>query len=460
MHNDIMAAGSKDRPPMLATGRYAQWKSCFMRYVDTKPNMKELKKCIFNGPYVMTRFLVPAKPTTKINLAVPEHTVPETFENTLPENHAYTDAEVESIHMIMSGIEDQIFSIYPSDNYYHAPKPHKNQTTSSRHTSSTSSHALTRTKDKEIAKPRTPPSLSASKEDSDPEQAQGDKDMQKCIALIAKEVRSLTLQQPEKNEVVPAKEAKIDKIALALYREVHSKICVDKSNIKVLTKNVDDNDEDECFELANLIANLKLDIDENKKIQKQLRKPNATLTYELNESKSALTESNDIRNRCRSSLHQKEVPYDKDDLANKFEPNCKETLFEDKSRSNLNEDKKKSGMKNVLKLKLIKQKDTFSKEEYKTVKSFFTLEQHLISLDLALQQCKEQLKNDKVWKQQESTLFQEINQKYFEIQDLKAQLQDRDIEISELKKLIEKSNGKSVETKVDKPPVVRQTNAI
>nr|GFB54272.1 hypothetical protein [Tanacetum cinerariifolium] len=27
MHNDIMAAGSRDHPPMLATGRYAQWQS-------------------------------------------------------------------------------------------------------------------------------------------------------------------------------------------------------------------------------------------------------------------------------------------------------------------------------------------------------------------------------------------------------------------------------------------------
>ncbi|GJR20203.1 hypothetical protein Tco_0968730 [Tanacetum coccineum] len=73
MHNDIMAAGSKDHPPMLATGRYAQWQSGFMRYVDTKPNMKELKKCILNGPYVMTRVLVLAKPA--IDPPVPEHTI-------------------------------------------------------------------------------------------------------------------------------------------------------------------------------------------------------------------------------------------------------------------------------------------------------------------------------------------------------------------------------------------------
>nr|GEV77367.1 retrotransposon protein, putative, unclassified, expressed [Tanacetum cinerariifolium] len=49
-------------------------------------------------------------------------------------------------------------------------------------------------------------------------------------------------------------------------------------------QNNDDNDEDEHVELANLIANLKLDIDKNKKIQNQLRKANATLTHELDKS--------------------------------------------------------------------------------------------------------------------------------------------------------------------------------
>ncbi|GKG08044.1 hypothetical protein Tco_0333876, partial [Tanacetum coccineum] len=43
--------------------------------------------------------------------------------------------------------------------------------------------------------------------------------------------------------------------------------------------------------------------------------------------------------------------------------------------------------------------------------------------------------------------------------DLKAQMQDKNISISELKKLIEKCKGKSVETQFDKPSVVRQPNA-
>ncbi|GJW78519.1 retrovirus-related pol polyprotein from transposon TNT 1-94 [Tanacetum coccineum] len=36
MHNNIMAAGSKERPPMLGPGRYSQWHSRFLRYLDTK----------------------------------------------------------------------------------------------------------------------------------------------------------------------------------------------------------------------------------------------------------------------------------------------------------------------------------------------------------------------------------------------------------------------------------------
>nr|GFB80919.1 integrase, catalytic region, zinc finger, CCHC-type, peptidase aspartic, catalytic [Tanacetum cinerariifolium] len=45
------------------------------------------------------------------------------------------------------------------------------------------------------------------------------------------------------------------------------------------------------------------------------------------------------------------------------------------------------------------------------------------------------------------------------LQDLKAQLQDKSIAISELKKLIEKLKGKSVDTKIEKSSVIRQPNA-
>ncbi|GJT47404.1 retrovirus-related pol polyprotein from transposon TNT 1-94 [Tanacetum coccineum] len=110
--------------------------------------------------------------------------------------------------------------------------------------------------------------------------------------------------------------------------------------------------------------------------------------------------------------------------------------------------------------KLSKQTETVSKEVYtELLRSFAKLEKHSISLELALQQCQEQMKNDTVCKEKASNVFLKEREQYFKIQDLKAQLPDKNITISELKKLIEKYKGKSMETKFDKPSVVRQLNA-
>ncbi|GKB79724.1 retrovirus-related pol polyprotein from transposon TNT 1-94, partial [Tanacetum coccineum] len=92
--------------------------------------------------------------------------------------------------------------------------------------------------------------------------------------------------------------------------------------------------------------------------------------------------------------------------------------------------------------KLSKQNETVSKEVYtELLQSFAKLEKYSISLELALQQCQEQIKNDTVCKEKASNVFQKEREQYFEIQDLKAQLQDKNIAISELKKLIEKCKG-------------------
>ncbi|GJW99404.1 retrovirus-related pol polyprotein from transposon TNT 1-94 [Tanacetum coccineum] len=110
--------------------------------------------------------------------------------------------------------------------------------------------------------------------------------------------------------------------------------------------------------------------------------------------------------------------------------------------------------------KLSEQTEFVSKEIYtELLRSFAKLEKHSISLEIALQQCQEQLKNDTVCKEKASNVFRKEREQYFEIQDLKAQLQDKNIAISELKKLIDKCKGKSVDTKFDKPSVVRQPNA-
>nr|GEX63844.1 hypothetical protein [Tanacetum cinerariifolium] len=80
--------------------------------------------------------------------------------------------------------------------------------------------------------------------------------------------------------------------------------------------------------------------------------------------------------------------------------------------------------------KLSKQTESVSKEVYsELLRSFAKLEKHSISLELTLQQCKVQLKNDTLCNKQASNVFRKESEQYFEIQDLKAQLQDKNIAI-------------------------------
>nr|GEZ66220.1 hypothetical protein [Tanacetum cinerariifolium] len=76
--------------------------------------------------------------------------------------------------------------------------------------------------------------------------------------------------------------------------------------------------DDERVALANLIANLKLDVDENKKIQKKLKKANTTLSQELKECKiilaetsKSLGESISVRDSCLVALQTKQTEFKK-----------------------------------------------------------------------------------------------------------------------------------------------------
>nr|GFA30533.1 hypothetical protein [Tanacetum cinerariifolium] len=92
--------------------------------------------------------------------------------------------------------------------------------------------------------------------------------------------------------------------------------------------------------------------------------------------------------------------------------------------------------------------------------SFELVQKQAINLELELQQFKEKIKNDKLFKVNQTKDFCKEREQYFEIQDLKAQLQDKGIAINELKKLIEQLKGKSVDTKKDfsKSKSVTQNN--
>ncbi|GJS42950.1 hypothetical protein Tco_0567993 [Tanacetum coccineum] len=149
-------------------------------------------------------------------------------------------------------------SLKHSNPYYQTSKPHKSYAPTLKASLPTRSHATTRYKGKEIAKPITPPSESALK------------------------------RQHRMKEI---DEQKLEHITVTW------------------KDSGDDKNDEECDdELLHLLI-LKLDVDENKNIQKQFKKANATLTQELTECKSILAktsrtlrESNSIRNISKRNM--------------------------------------------------------------------------------------------------------------------------------------------------------------
>ncbi|GKA31114.1 hypothetical protein Tco_0717419 [Tanacetum coccineum] len=283
-----------------------------------------------------------------------------------------------------------------------------------------------------------------------------------------------------------------------------SNVTPDSSNICNNDNQVDQNAAecvDERAALANLIVNLTLDTEENKTILKQLKKTNASLTQEIEECKTNLDETSRALGEATSQLKEKSKVIS--DLKVKEEKDIDKMIEMDKQLKFLNEivytrnqsiqtihmlapkcstyngrptfanprikDVTCSYLHSLSDLnayaelqclylhkvkececlaqKLSKQTESVNKEVHnKLLKSFAKLENHSISLELALQQCKEQMKNNSVCKENGSNVFRKEREQYHEIQDLKAQMQDKNIAISELKKLIEKCKGKFVET--------------
>nr|GEV09729.1 hypothetical protein [Tanacetum cinerariifolium] len=273
--------------------------------------------------------------------------------------------------------------------------------------------------------------------------------------------------------------------------------------------------DDERVALANLISNLKLDVDENKKIQKQFKKTKQTefekykafndrtvdyekLEHKLNESLGQIAHKDTvIREGLKTKAYELSVVKEKHDELMKQSLLTKshyEGLVKQKTKAEFSDmydvilhgcvskDVMCSYLQSLSDLdalaelqcmylhkvkecdclaqKLSKQTESASKKVHnELLQRFAKVEKHSISLEIALKNCKERVRNDTVCNEKASNVFQKEREQYFEIQDLKAQMQDKNIAITELKKLIKKDKGRSVDTKFDRPSVVRQPNA-
>nr|GEY93443.1 retrovirus-related Pol polyprotein from transposon TNT 1-94 [Tanacetum cinerariifolium] len=543
MHNNIMEAGSRDRPPMLATGRYLQWRSRFLRYIDTRPNGDALRKCILSGPYKPTTVLVKAVAATDDSSAIPEHTTIETPMNMSPKNKAHFQEEKEAIHLILTGIGDEIYSTKEvnelrakrlarnanqlalvattqanQDPYYQTSRPHKSCAPSLKPSISTRTHTTTIHKGKEIARPITPPSETASEEVNNPEQARRDKDMQKNLALIAKYFKKIykpanknlktSSNSRNKNvDTIPRKPKRVKDFAyykekMLLCKQAEQSVPLQAEQYDWLAKTNEGIDEQELEAHYSYVAKIQevptadsgtdsepLEQTEFKKykafndrtidydkLERKLNEALGQLALEIKEDQFRVQTAQDIEilihtclmplaiknqndsfilvHELKQEMHvdlkyieslKKEIDRlesDKAEFSNMYDTILQECVTNDVMCSyllSLSDLDMLAELKclylhkvkecDYLAQKLSNQTESVSKEIHTDLlQCFAKVEKHSISLEIALQ-------------------------KY-----LKAQLQDKNIAISELIKLIEKGKGKSMESKFDKPSVVRQPN--
>nr|GEV21133.1 hypothetical protein [Tanacetum cinerariifolium] len=245
----------------------------------------------------------------------------------------------------------------------------------------------------------------------------------------------------------------------------------------------DDNDlANERELLASLIEKLKCEIDESKNRNKFLETSNKVLVENLkgeiedfkNKNKSLESSNNyfkEANNKLSETNNLLYTDYKKSEAelarrnsmeyASQLEIECakKEAQIKlYKTREDKELDKVIALENKVNVLDNIVSKTELSKSKMMS-KSFESLQKHAINLEIDLQQCQEKIKTDKSLIENMSKEFRKEREQYFEIQDLKAQLQDKGIVISEFKKLIEKLKGKSIDTKFEKSSVIRQSNA-
>ncbi|GJV12600.1 hypothetical protein Tco_1354141 [Tanacetum coccineum] len=110
LHNAIMEAGGKDRPPMLAPSNYVQWKSKIKRYIDTKPNNEHIHYCLQNPPYKF-KWTEKTVPVAEGSSETTTEGYMENYKNVSQDIQDQLNAEAEAVQIILTGIDNDIYSI-------------------------------------------------------------------------------------------------------------------------------------------------------------------------------------------------------------------------------------------------------------------------------------------------------------------------------------------------------------
>nr|GEY19697.1 retrovirus-related Pol polyprotein from transposon TNT 1-94 [Tanacetum cinerariifolium] len=328
MHNNIIVAGSRDRPSMLAPGRYPQWRSWFLRYVDTRPNGKAFRKCILSGPYKPTTILVQVVEATDDSPAVPEHTIeqfdcdhdagqrsiPSTtlaemvkFVTIVKQQHKLDEVSYHKVFNILKQYQNEVNKLCAERTSSNSKNKNVDTTPRLKNDNQSGQFRNQRTVNVVAARENVGKQydwLADTNEEVD------EQELEAHYSYMAKiqEVPTTDSDTDSKPVEQVQNNAEYNVFANHLQHSEQSESVSNTCLVKTDDSNVTPDSPDMCEDdihneqndvesndervaLANLTAYLKLDVDENKKIQKQLKKGNTTLVQELKECKAILAET-------------------------------------------------------------------------------------------------------------------------------------------------------------------------
>nr|GEU70324.1 integrase, catalytic region, zinc finger, CCHC-type, peptidase aspartic, catalytic [Tanacetum cinerariifolium] len=109
---DIYAAGSENRPPMLNKENYVLWSSRLLWYAKSRPNGKLIHNSIINGPYVRRMIHEPGDPNRKVPVNETFHV--QTDDELTDKELKHIEADDQAIRTILLGLPEDIYAAVDS----------------------------------------------------------------------------------------------------------------------------------------------------------------------------------------------------------------------------------------------------------------------------------------------------------------------------------------------------------
>nr|GEY41288.1 hypothetical protein [Tanacetum cinerariifolium] len=109
---DIYAAGSESRPPMLNKENYVPWSCRLLRYAKSRPNGKLIHNSILNGPYVKKMIPEPGDANREITVTEIFHL--QTDDELSDKELKQIEVDDQSIQTILLGLPEDIYAVVDS----------------------------------------------------------------------------------------------------------------------------------------------------------------------------------------------------------------------------------------------------------------------------------------------------------------------------------------------------------